>query len=369
MRFSLCLAGLLAIASLAGAAPQDAVVKLKSLGGSGTVIKTIPPSQQFPQGKSWILSAAHMARQGPRITVDAPDPNPGQPVPVNARIVAVNREADLMLVTFDKQLPYVCPVAPPNNVPGRLLSVGYDDLKWPQVQRTAHMLGTPKAFTYTHTLALPDSIPADTLGTEYTARAGDEANFTLTQELPWHGRSGGALIDLDHGVLVGVVSGYRGATPRSWAEVKAGASGVYTSHRAVLAFLQTNAPECLQTGEPAPRLTQPPYQEYLAPAVPGVKGAAPVVIDGYNLPDGRILDGAGRGIWQQDQTGRWVLTPLMPPAQTQRGCAPGGNCPPGVCGPDCPCPPGSCPSCERAQPRPWTPQPQQRILYQPPGGT
>ncbi len=238
------------------AAPQDAVVRINSLGGSGTVIKTSGPLQGHPAGVSWILTSAHMARQNIRITIDAPDPAPVAAQPVASKIVAVDKAADLALILFEKgPLPYVCPVAPVGAVPGRLLSVGYDDLQWPAKQRTAHLLGVPTAFTY---------INADITGQQYTARSGDEANFVLTQELPWHGRSGGALIDVDKGVLVGVVSGYRGTTPRSWAEVKPGCSGVYTSHKAVLAFLATNAPEVL-TNE-APQREAPRFQQYADPA-------------------------------------------------------------------------------------------------------
>ena len=56
-------------------------------------------------------------------------------------------------------------------------------------------------------------------------------NLTLTLEKPWHGRSGGGLIDADARCLIGVVHGY---------ELGPDGRGLYVSHAAVLRFLQAH---------------------------------------------------------------------------------------------------------------------------------
>jgi hypothetical protein len=51
----------------------------------------------------------------------------------------------------------------------------------------------------------------------------------FTREKPWHGRSGGALLDADAGYTIGVVQGY---------EIMAWGRGIYCSHQAILKFLR-----------------------------------------------------------------------------------------------------------------------------------
>jgi hypothetical protein len=136
-----------------------------------------------------------------------------------AELVAVDYQADLSLVRIDVgPLPYVCPPASPGTRPGRALSAGYDEMQWPATVRPA---------TITRT----------------------DGQITFTRERPWHGRSGGSLIDADLGRLIGVVSGYDGprasdargnsnGTKRNFAEVARGGNGIYVSHAAIVAFLQ-----------------------------------------------------------------------------------------------------------------------------------
>ncbi len=58
---------------------------------------------------------------------------------------------------------------------------------------------------------------------------GTQGDTTFTVERPWHGRSGGGLIDVDARRLVGVVQGY---------EIGGRGRGVYISHAAILRFLE-----------------------------------------------------------------------------------------------------------------------------------
>jgi hypothetical protein len=55
----------------------------------------------------------------------------------------------------------------------------------------------------------------------------------LTREAPWHGRSGGPLIDPDKGYLLGTVIGYESTPAAARREI---GPGIYTSHSAVLRF-------------------------------------------------------------------------------------------------------------------------------------
>jgi hypothetical protein len=177
---ALCLG--LAVAGLAGAEPADAVVRIPSHGGSGTVIKV-------GSGKSWILSCGHLFldertdRPDPNalarpLIVDAPSPAPtGQAARVGVRLVDVDYQADLCLIEMGTELAYVCPVAPPGTHARHLLSVGFDFMKLPSVREPTTPWGTSEGWTW-------------------------------TQQRPLPGRSGGALIDTDTGSLVGVCHGY-----------------------------------------------------------------------------------------------------------------------------------------------------------------
>jgi len=204
----LCLAG----PAVAGEpTPQQraasyAVVRIKSHGASATVIET-------SQGRSLLLGCGHAymgeIRAKP-MTVDVQSPNTdGTPKKAAIRLLAVDYQADLSLVELgDGPLAYVAPVAPAGHQPRLAISAGYDDMTWPATVRLATILRTG-------------------------------ARDTMTRERPWHGRSGGGLIDAETGYLIGVVSGYTG--PKNRQEVYPGSTGVYVSHEAVLRFLQKHA--------------------------------------------------------------------------------------------------------------------------------
>jgi hypothetical protein len=190
----LCLAAALWAALPLAAEPPDAVVRLPSHGASGTVIHT-------EGGRSLILSCAHAfegaARTTP-VTLDVPCLRPGPPRKGRIRLLAVDYGRDLSLLELnDGPLDYVCPVAPAGHRPGRCLSVGYDEMRLPARQATATLLGSDRGITF-------------------------------TREMPWHGRSGGGLIDLDAGYLIGVVQGYEVGAPRR---------GLYVSHQAIVEFM------------------------------------------------------------------------------------------------------------------------------------
>jgi hypothetical protein len=197
------------------------VVCLPSHGASGTVIHT-------ESGRSLILSCAHAfegkARTTP-VTLDVPCLRPGPPRKGRIRLLAVDYALDLSLLELnDGPLDYVCPVAPAGHRPGRCLSVGYDEMRLPARRASASLIGSDRGITF-------------------------------TREMPWHGRSGGALIDRDNGYLIGVVQGY---------EVGGARRGLYVSHEAILKFLRkcNGEPGCVSPrsvpGAYAPRLAIPP---------------------------------------------------------------------------------------------------------------
>lgn len=201
---------------------QHAVVRLPSHGASATVISTGP-------GRTLLLGCAHAYRGADAtkpMRVDAPSPAPGSKRTGGIRLLAVDHRLDLSLVEMGiGPLPYCCPVAPAGHRPGRLLSVGYDDMRTPATVRTATMLSTGPVVTW-------------------------------TREPPWHGRSGGGLIDADAGVLVGVVQAYEVVGGRP-------ARGIYASHQAILTFLGRVAPQ----SRPIPRT-----REEYAPTLPPPAG-------------------------------------------------------------------------------------------------
>jgi hypothetical protein len=198
------------------AAPPDAVVRIISHGASATVIYT-------ENGRSLLLGCAH-AYEGKSRTkpmkIDVPVPSAGPVKNHTITLLAVDYDLDLSLVELkDGPLPYVCPVAPKGHTPSRnLLSAGYDDMKWPATQKRATIVAQAESTTF-------------------------------TREKPWHGRSGGGLIDLDNNVLVGVVQGYEVTGPQR---------GMYVSHKAILAFLT----KATQPQKPRP----PPPPSYLPPS-------------------------------------------------------------------------------------------------------
>ncbi|HEV3443742.1 MAG TPA: trypsin-like peptidase domain-containing protein, partial [Gemmataceae bacterium] len=120
-------------------------------------------------------------------------------------VIAVDARRDLSLLRYnDGPFPFVSPVAAAGFHAGPCLSVGYDELKIPAQCRPATILES-------------------------------QGTVTFTRERPWHGRSGGGLIDRKTGSLVGVVSAYTG--PSNHRELCPGEKGVYVRHESVLAFL------------------------------------------------------------------------------------------------------------------------------------
>ncbi len=172
-----------------------AVVRLPSHGASATIIETA-------KGRTVLLGCGHAFQGSDRkkpIVVDISTTQAHPPQKVGVRLVAVDYDLDLSLVVLDSgPAEFVVPVAGPGHVAGaHLLSVGYDEMRWPATERSAHVAITTALVTY-------------------------------TWERPWHGRSGGALLDLDNQCLIGVVQGY---------EVTGQRRGMYVSHAAILRFL------------------------------------------------------------------------------------------------------------------------------------
>lgn len=221
---------LLSYVVLAYGAPQDAVVCIRSHGCSGTVVYTAP-------GRTLILTCGH-AFEGrdryKRILVEAPHHAPGARVSAAPRLIAIeynkHGNGDLALVELRAgPLPYVCKVGQLNTRPSKCLSAGYDEMRKPQTLRWATATGTRGYWTY-------------------------------TRERPWHGRSGGALIDWQSQSLVGVVSGYSG--PPTRAETYPGANGIYVSLPAIHRFLAAYGREALPGGAVAPAPVRPPPPYY-----------------------------------------------------------------------------------------------------------
>jgi hypothetical protein len=191
------LLALLVLASLSQAAPQDSVVRIMSHGCSGTVIWT-------GQGKSYVLTCGHAFEtrkdRATRITLDVPCGRSGATRTSGIRLVKLDLEKDLALIEVGYgPLPYVTPCAEAYHRFNRTWSIGYDEMRPKVTIRVATVL-------------------------RY------EGCNTITREAPWHGRSGGALLDPDKNVLVGTVVGYRGEPRRP-------GPGVYVSHRCIMQFL------------------------------------------------------------------------------------------------------------------------------------
>ena len=194
----------LGFASMASA-QSEAVVRIMSHGASGTVIAT-------GDGWSLILGCWH-AHHGPeqfrKLRINLPHPAPGQRARAETKVVAIGNEGlDLSLIQLGiGPLPYVTPVAPPGHQPqGECWSVGFDEMRLPATVRPAQIIG-------------------------------QEGHDYLTDRRPWHGRSGGALIEKRTGYLIGVTSGYTG--PKNRAEIFPGSAGIYVSLPAIQGFLQT----------------------------------------------------------------------------------------------------------------------------------
>ena len=165
-----------------------AVVCIPSHGASATVIWTGP-------GKTLILGCGHayeplpdgkdMLHEPHRILVPVPQ-TAGAPIKAKITLLRVDFKRDLSLLQLDAgPLPYVAPIAPRGFNPtiDRLLSCGYDGIQFPPHQVPEHILRV-------------------------------DGKIYFTDQPPDHGRSGGGLIDLDRGWLVGVCEGYTFGTPQ-----------------------------------------------------------------------------------------------------------------------------------------------------------
>ena len=197
-----------------------AVTRLASHGASATVIATEP-------GKTLLLSCAHAfvaEQRSKRITLDMPALRPTEARTVGIQLLQVDYETDLSLLLLRTgPVDFVCPVAPPVHHAGRLLSVGYDNMRLPATVLPAHIVQL-------------------------------SAQVTYTRERPWHGRSGGALLDTDAGCLIGVVSGY---------ETEGSRRGVYAGHRAILRFLEQARARAAPSDPPRDPVPAPFYERPL----------------------------------------------------------------------------------------------------------
>jgi Trypsin-like peptidase domain len=191
------LLAILLLTTPARAGIEDAVIRIPSHGCSGTVIQTEP-------GRSLILSCAHAFEGRDRLRpIRLDGPTQTRAVRRRAsrvRLLTVDYQLDLSLIEIDNGPFFCCPVAPAGHRPGsRLLSCGYDEMRWPITVRPCTYLGSTSTLTF-------------------------------TRERPWHGRSGGGLLDAGAGVLIGVVMGY---------ETSGSRRGLYVSHEAILTFLRS----------------------------------------------------------------------------------------------------------------------------------
>lgn len=201
MRVVLLLICFLVVQTNVIAAPQDACVRITSHGCSGTIIHT-------QAGVTWILTCAHAFVGNDLrvpVVIHAPAITPGAVKTGGIRVVKVDYMADLVLIEMRTgPMRYVCHVAPKGFRPSRCLSAGYDRMLNQQTVRTATIVRTGVQETH-------------------------------TAEQPWHGRSGGALIDQRSGRLVGVVSGY--TTEPGGRFVPGVSYGVYASLDSVHRFV------------------------------------------------------------------------------------------------------------------------------------
>ena len=198
--------------------PEWAVVRIKSHGASGVVI-------QSTQGKSFILSCAHMFDSNEslfrKIEVDGWNQPNAPKLQAKAALKRLNKNLDLSLIELSNGPFYYLPIAPQGYKPNQnLTSLGYDAMKWPAAKKTATYLGKVKI---------------------------NNATTILTREPPWHGRSGGALVDPTHNYLVGIVQAYEHPYPYG--------RGMYVSLESIQGFLNNpiNAsPRPLSPLEPNP---------------------------------------------------------------------------------------------------------------------
>lgn len=273
-----------------------AVVEIPSHGASGTVIQTQP-------GRTLILSCAHMfldqddrpsaAMLRKPLRIVAPSPVSGGTQGVKMRVLKVDYARDLSLIEMTAgPLPYYCPVAPRGFRAGVCWSVGFDEMKADHIE-PSHILGP---------------LAKVTIGGHRFCHC-----TTLTAEPPWHGRSGGALIDQASGRLVGVVQGYtadglppwlRGEQRKAW--VMRHSRGLYVDLNTIHAFLDGRA------SVPTP------------PSCPCPPGCCPL---GGECPDGACPCPGGNSIVVRPQA--WAPAPSNGGPPMMMGPPMGGFCAPG----------------------------------------
>lgn len=194
----------LVLSNTVRADPRDAVVCIPSHGGSGTVIGT-------GEGYTYVLSCWHCfetekERQKP-IVIDVPKAWLNGPQKVGIKLIALgDSQCDLALIKINYgPVHTVVPIAPKNHrITQECMSMGFDSMQYPAQVRPARIQKADQ-FLY------------------------------WTDSRPWHGRSGGALIEKSTGYLVGVCHAYTG--PKNHAEFHQGANGLYINHTQVYNFL------------------------------------------------------------------------------------------------------------------------------------
>ncbi len=215
---------LLFVGGIASAAnEQHAVIRIPSHGASATVIQTGP-------GTTYILGCAHAyegTSRNKKMVFDIPSLHKSTPKNHESVLLAVDYKRDLSLVLLkDGPLDFVCPIAPKDWVPSaNVHSIGYDEMKIPPQDKTATIVG-------------------------------DDGLRWLTKEMPWHGRSGGGLIDMTVGRLIGVVQGYETTGQRH---------GLYINTRTIWQFLEPR----MGTAAPPPQSQSFPFpQQFPRPRPP-----------------------------------------------------------------------------------------------------
>lgn len=255
MTLSRTLSALLLACALAGVAgpacaldppadPRFAVVRIRSHGASATVIATEP-------GRSWILGCCHayLDRRGKQIDQSLLvkphkiDCAAGQPIQINgpahARLVAYDSASDLSLLEVSAGPLWYWPIAPPGHKATRCATAGFDEMR--------------EVITFK---------PATLLQ--------DDGRTQWTREPPWHGRSGGALLDLDHRMLIGVVQAYSGAGGRP-------DKGLHCSLQCIHRFMAKHWANCPAYG----RLGQQPAWPQAGPGAPQYAPQQPQAPPGY----------------------------------------------------------------------------------------
>lgn len=204
MRKTLALLLVLLWIGQASADPKDAVVCIPSHGGSGTVIGT---------GDGWtlVLTCWHCfetpKEQQKPIAIDVPKAWLNGPQKVGIKLVALgDQKCDLALLKINYgPVHTVVPIAPRNHkISQECLSMGFDSMQYPAQVRNAKIMKT-------------------------------DSTLFWTDARPWHGRSGGALIERSTGYLVGVCHAYTG--PKNHAEFHQNSNGLYINHAQVYNFL------------------------------------------------------------------------------------------------------------------------------------